>query len=175
MPVEFARINPTDFVRRGQVFRATFTKDFLQGWLAPTMPHLWERLVRNTNVIGAVVSPAPAEGDVAVIDLKASASLPTISAGAFAEEVNKAAGWYIHLKRLESIDQVQLSVSSASVERAKLEAAATDQRKKDNPFNVFGDLANTVMWIGVTALAVGVVYVLVVYVPKPRRGKQRAT
>lgn len=169
--VEFARINPTDNVRRGQVFRATFEKDFLQGWLAPTMPNLWARLVSKTTVLGAVVSPQPADGDVAVIDVKAATALPTMSAGAFAEEVNKAAGWYVHLKRLESIDQVQLSVASASDERAKLENTAIAQRAASNPFNVFGKLANTVMWIGITALVVGGLYVLVTYGPKPKRGR----
>lgn len=170
--VEFARINPTDFVRRGQVFRATFAKDFLQGWLAPTMPDLWARLVSKTYVIGAVVSPQPADGDVAVIDLKAATALPTMSAGAFAEEVNKAAGWYVNLKRLESIDQTQLSVSQATVDRAKLENTAIAERRESNPFTVFGKLASTAKWIGITALVVGIVYVLVVYVPKPKRGRR---
>lgn len=174
MAVEFARINPTDFVRRGQVFRCTFSKDFLQGWLAPTMPHLWERLVSKAKpgIIGAVVSPQPGDGDVAVIDIKAATNLPTISAGAFAEEVNNAAGWYIHLKRLESIDQTQLSVVQASNERATLENTALAARQASNPFSVFGKLATTIKWVGITALVVGVVYVLVTYVPKPKRGRR---
>lgn len=165
---EFARINATDVVRKSQLFRVTFNKFYL-AFLSRSVPALWEHLT-SLEIVGDVASPMPADGPVAVIDVKAAASLPSMSAGDFANRLDLAVrSWGSYrVTRLESIDNTALSVTHAATARAEAERAAIEQRQTYNPLKIFDKITGTLKLVAVAVVVGGIVVLVVKYGPRGR-------
>lgn len=166
MAVEFVRVNATDVVQRGARFRLTYQKARFLGAIATPMPKVWERLPSLTP--GAVViSPAPADGPVAVIDVKVPVSTPSMSVGQYANALDDFTA--NDLTRMEAIDAVQLSAASSAQERTRLQSDTLRERQDSNPFHVLGNLTGTVKVVAVAAIVVTLAVVAFRYLPARRR------
>lgn len=166
MAVEFARVNATDQLQRSARFRLTYQKSRLLGWTAPSMAEIWDALP-SLNPGAITVSPAPADGPVGVIDVKAPASAPSMSVGRYADSLDRFPS--TDLVRLEAIDATALSQSQAGDDRAKEVARASTARAEASPFNVFGNLTRSVRLAAIAAIIVTAGVLAIRFIPKQKR------
>lgn len=168
MSVEFVRVNATDVLQRGARYRLTYQKARFLGAVATSMPKIWERLP-SLEPGAVVISPAPADGPVAVIDVKVPVTAPSMSVGKYALTLDDFTA--NDLTHMEAIDHTALSATQAAEARTAQTADALRERQQSSPFNVLGNLTGTVKLVAVAAIVVTLAVVAFKYLPAKRRGK----
>ena len=169
--VEFARVNATDFLQKGAVYRVTYERSPWLGWLATsTATNIWNAL-EGADIPVFRVSPKPNDGAVAVIDVKARTDAPTQSVGQMVNSINQFANWSI--TRVEMLGSEGMSTKQAADARTSLTTQREAERGIENPLNRLFDVFGAVKWVAVAAIIGAGVYLFVKYGPKPkRRGRQ---
>lgn len=169
MAAEFARVNATDTLQKGAVYRVTFERSPWFGWASPnTARDIWQAL-EGTAFPVFRVSPAPVNGAVAVIDLKTRTDAPSQSVGSMVNAIDIFANWSV--TRVDLLGSEDMSPAQAAAARSSLTIQSEKARGFENPLNRVFDAFGALKWLAVAAVVVTGAYLVVKYVPKPKRGR----
>lgn len=174
---QYVNVAASDRVKPGQVYRTALSRILVTSlWANPAQVFgkLWD--VIPSKLIGATVSPRPesvGRASVAVIDIKITSAIGTISVGEWGDKLH-AAGAFTFLDRVELLPQSGLSVNTAPGDRAKVAGDVEQQNRAEGFAGALDKLSNAAkIAAGVTvvvALAVILWKVLPILTPAKKGG-----